>query len=634
MSQTTLTYRVRKSRPQTTKTDQVRNYPKRERKQTPSNPSVTFTAVPLKNGDPVLKPLDDVTRKENVGVKQRCKEDVFERCEKSPGKRLCIEPPASPRSVSPSKRKCGDPGTPTKTARVPLSCITPTKTPQKTPSKFSQLKFQSPLKTSAKLTPKKALFSPGKSLKPPSITAHLSEHVVSSDSLKSPIKSPAKIIRNNLKSPFKSPYKQPKVVPNPSLLPQPQFDSTVLSRKKLLQQKLAKSRAGSSPALKSAKKHLQSCSTPDRLIGRESEVSELEKFIRCHVTDNTPGSLYVSGAPGTGKTASLSHILSKLKEELSFSLIEINCMSHNTNKALYADIATQLNCDKTTKSACQSFITSRNRRKMIVMLLDEVDQLETSSNSVLYTLFEWPALPNSRLILIGIANALDLTDRQLPRLKAQVSCQPELIHFAPYNKEQIVSIIQHRLQQVPDGVMDPGAIQFCARKISVITGDIRKALDICRRAIELVEMKGQEGGKVTIPYISKVVQEVYGGQIQNQLSGKTSESTLPLQQQLLLCSVAIGTNKKHGAKSDTITAAKLHSTLTKVCADRSLQCPDFSEFVDLISMLESRGLVSVKSHKEKRLQKVSLRIQPKELEIVLEDKTLLSTIMDSASKFC
>ena len=32
--------------------------------------------------------------------------------------------------------------------------------------------------------------------------------------------------------------------------------------------------------------------------------------------------------------------------------------------------------------------------------------------------------------------------------------------------------------------------------------------------------------------------------------------------------------------------------------------------------------------------KVSLRIQPKELAIVLEDKTLLSSIMDNASKFC
>ena len=36
---------------------------------------------------------------------------------------------------------------------------------------------------------------------------------------------------------------------------------------------------------------------------------------------------------------------------------------------------------------------------------------------VLYTLFEWSALPSSKLILIGIANALDLTERFLPRLR-------------------------------------------------------------------------------------------------------------------------------------------------------------------------------------------------------------------------
>ena len=50
-----------------------------------------------------------------------------------------------------------------------------------------------------------------------------------------------------------------------------------------------------------------------RLIGRESEARELEEFIHNNVTNATPGSIYVSGAPGTGKSASLSHILSKLK---------------------------------------------------------------------------------------------------------------------------------------------------------------------------------------------------------------------------------------------------------------------------------------------------------------------------------
>ena len=35
------------------------------------------------------------------------------------------------------------------------------------------------------------------------------------------------------------------------------------------------------------------------------------------------------------------------------------------------------------------------------MILDEVDQLDSKNQEVLYTMFEWPALENSRLLLIG-----------------------------------------------------------------------------------------------------------------------------------------------------------------------------------------------------------------------------------------
>ena len=34
-------------------------------------------------------------------------------------------------------------------------------------------------------------------------------------------------------------------------------------------------------------------------------------------------------------------------------------------------------------------------------------------------------------------------------------------------------------------MIDSSAIQFCARKVAAMTGDARKALDICRRSVEI-----------------------------------------------------------------------------------------------------------------------------------------------------
>ena len=53
----------------------------------------------------------------------------------------------------------------------------------------------------------------------------------------------------------------------------------------------------------------------------------------------------------------------------------------------------------------------------------------------------------------GIANALDLTDRILPRLQARPNCKPELLNFAPYSKDQISAIIKDRLKDVCTSIL-------------------------------------------------------------------------------------------------------------------------------------------------------------------------------------
>jgi len=50
-----------------------------------------------------------------------------------------------------------------------------------------------------------------------------------------------------------------------------------------------------------------------------------------------------------------------------------------------------------------------------------------------------------------------------------------------------MKIIQSRLEGVPGNIVESDAIQFASRKVAAVSGDARRALDICRRAVEIAE---------------------------------------------------------------------------------------------------------------------------------------------------
>lgn len=47
------------------------------------------------------------------------------------------------------------------------------------------------------------------------------------------------------------------------------------------------------------------------------------------------------------------------------------------------------------------------------MIMDELDQLVTKKQTVMYNFFNWPMKPQSNLIVIAIANTMDLPERIL-----------------------------------------------------------------------------------------------------------------------------------------------------------------------------------------------------------------------------
>ncbi|KAI1266827.1 cell division control protein [Xylariaceae sp. FL1019] len=241
---------------------------------------------------------------------------------------------------------------------------------------------------------------------------------------------------------------------------------------------------------------------PGRLIGRDDERSSLTRFLdRCR-TSHPNGCIYVSGPPGTGKSAMIHEATEAIADAMPIKKAYINCMSIKSSKDLYESLLDQLSGTSDVSQgdaavALQKLLLPRKKSKEVyLVILDEIDHILTLDMESLYKVFEWSMQRTSRLVLVGIANALDLTDRFLPRLKAR-NLKPELLPFLPYSAAQIKSIITGRLKSlVPEGsplpFIHPAAIELCSRKVSSQTGDLRKAFEICRRAIDLIEAETRQ----------------------------------------------------------------------------------------------------------------------------------------------
>ena len=92
-------------------------------------------------------------------------------------------------------------------------------------------------------------------------------------------------------------------------------------------------------------------------------------------------------------------------------------MSLKATQDVFDKVSEQLGIKETVKVSKAALEKVICGTRNILVVLDEIDQLSSKCQEVLYSIFEWPYLKGSKLVLVGIANALDLTDRILPRLK-------------------------------------------------------------------------------------------------------------------------------------------------------------------------------------------------------------------------
>lgn len=284
--------------------------------------------------------------------------------------------------------------------------------------------------------------------------------------------------------------------------------------------------------------------SPETLPCRDNEKEHVKKFIEDAIRQSAKGihggsrCLYICGVPGTGKTATVREIIRDLSRERAagelppFEAVEINAMSLPDPNLVYSELyraitgsegysplhAAQLLEKRFSDASLASGKsskrgvdgpTAREKGKCVVLILDEMDVLVSRKQKILYDVLEWPTRKNARMAVIGISNTLDLPERMLPRLGSRLGVNR--VTYPPYTSDQLKVILNMKLEHMKDVNYNSGAVNLCATKVGAVSGDVRRALEILRRAGEMLSADGDKT-KTTVAatHVHMAIQDISG----------------------------------------------------------------------------------------------------------------------------
>ncbi|KAH0827748.1 P-loop containing nucleoside triphosphate hydrolase protein [Lanmaoa asiatica] len=243
------------------------------------------------------------------------------------------------------------------------------------------------------------------------------------------------------------------------------------------------------------------CNGAFTIAGRSAERDVIANFIAsAHEAscsnELSKSSLFISGTPGTGKTALVNSVLAGLEYCQDLKVITINCMALNSVEDLWDCLCE--NIEKSTlvkrtkgvkakgKRLLDRILASQQRRCLIV--LDELDHIAKSPHT-LSTIFSF-ARKHSSVRIIGIANTHTLPVSA--SLSNDEAANVLTLHFGAYTASQLLEVLQARLSPLSDPdnseqlnkFLPIGPLTLLSKKVASQTGDVRTLFEVLRGAID------------------------------------------------------------------------------------------------------------------------------------------------------
>jgi origin recognition complex subunit 1 len=245
--------------------------------------------------------------------------------------------------------------------------------------------------------------------------------------------------------------------------------------------------------LSKARAKLALSARPETLPCREREIERIYDALNLAVSESSPLTMYIAGEPGTGKTACVTKVVKRLLDEYNGKKLQyvfINAMKLSSPSDAFTKLHDHIlkPKKKVPKREHRQRLAKYFQKKLAtkaytVVVIDELDFLVTRGQQEIYEFFNWPQLEHSRLAIVGIANTVTLPETLMPKIANRFQ-NTERIVFSTYSKDDIVKILTDRVKGL--NAIEPNAIEMCAVKVARSSGDIRRGLDVCRRAAEIV----------------------------------------------------------------------------------------------------------------------------------------------------
>lgn len=238
---------------------------------------------------------------------------------------------------------------------------------------------------------------------------------------------------------------------------------------------------------------------PEKLPERKDELEEIRNALAPATRGVNAHNLFLYGKTGQGKTVAIDHELDLLKEyakpqdDLELSVIKTSANNQSTSYQLAAHLIKEIRGDGKKPSGIDQqsmfdllYDELREVNETVIIVVDEIDSIGSNDD----LLYELPRarkndhLEDQWISVIGISNDLEFRDNLSPRVKD--SLYDSEIEFAPYNANQLTSILERRAERAfVDGVLNDDVIPLCSAFAAQDEGSARQAIRLLYKAGEL-----------------------------------------------------------------------------------------------------------------------------------------------------